>query len=200
MGMRSIPFGTLALPALVFSVTVATQERPSLSVGQATPFSMFLTLPMTPDGFSNATEALLTAKERVRDALSGVQEVRLVNRIQDADIILAVLATGEGPFGVADVDSRVVSPEFAVRQREHWIQGMLIVGPTQCDGIIILAKDQEPPAAPCHRRVFFGTEFATNASSGPSSWGKAAEVVAKDIRAWLIDNADTLHKTLKPRQ
>ena len=51
---------------------------------------MFLNLPMT-HGFSDATHALVEAQELVREPLSAATELRLVDRAEDADVVLTVL-------------------------------------------------------------------------------------------------------------
>ena len=67
--------------------TVASARDESLTV--------FLNLPMT-NGFSDATHALVEARELVREPLSAATELRLVDRAEDADVVLTVLGRGKG--------------------------------------------------------------------------------------------------------
>src|SRR5512145_170573 len=67
--------------------TVASARDASLTV--------FLNLPMT-HGFSDATHALVEAKELVRQPLSAAPELLLVDRAEDADVVLTVLGRGKG--------------------------------------------------------------------------------------------------------
>ena len=56
---------------------------------------MFLNLPMT-HGFSDATHALVETKELIQEPLSAAADLRLVDRPEDADVVLTVLGRGKG--------------------------------------------------------------------------------------------------------
>ncbi len=82
--------------------TVASARDESLTV--------FLNLPMT-HGFSDATHALVEAQELVREPLSAATELRLVDRAEDADVVLTVLGRGKG-----DVE---LTAALRMRQPQH---------------------------------------------------------------------------------
>ena len=81
--------------------------------------AVFLNLPET-HGFSDATQALVETKELVRGSLSAATEFRLVDRAEDADVVLTVLGRGKGDVeltaALRTVSRSIVAPPVAHRR------------------------------------------------------------------------------------
>jgi hypothetical protein len=163
---------------------------------EGAPFAVFVTLP-TIDGFADATHALREAQEHVRQAIQGGTEMRLVGRPEEADVVLMILKRGHGAVELTPalraLDRSVITPAVALGDRETFIEAMLIVGP--CGNVPPVTRTGPPPPASCYRKVFVGTGFgyydARNVRKKPvpGSWEACADGIAKDLRAWLTENA-----------
>ena len=92
---------------------------------------MFLTLPMT-NGFADATHALVEAQDQVRQSLEALGELRLVDRSQDADVVLTVLGRGRGDVeltaALRTLDHSVIAPPVPIGATERYIEVMLTIG------------------------------------------------------------------------
>ena len=153
---------------------------------------VFLTLPIS-SGFADATHALAESQALIRDALNS-GAVRLVGRLQDADVVLTVLGRGTGATdlrpALRGLSTSIVTPSVSISGHERYIEAMLSVGPC---GDAATAVGQRPPPS-CYRSVFIGLGFSAYDEGRPSrkavpkSWEACANAVARDVRAWLREN------------
>jgi len=194
-----------AVATVVVCVTVgnggvagAPQTTSTRSVEE--PAAVFLTLPMA-RGFADATQALVEAQEVVREAVTAIGEVRLVDHAQDADVVLTVLGRGRGDVelnaALRALESDVIAPPVPIGATERYIEAMITVGSCRDEAI---AAGQRPPAS-CYSRVFVGLGLshldARQPVRGPkpNSWEACANAVARDVRAWLTENASRIRAT-----
>ena len=94
--------------------------------------TVFLNFPMA-NGFSDATHALVETKELVRQQLSAATGLRLVDRPEDADVVLTVLGRGKGyaelTAALDNISDSIVAPSVPNHQHRalhrdsphHWI-------------------------------------------------------------------------------
>lgn len=189
--MRNLQRGVLASLVLCFVVgsgTVAV-ARDELTV--------FLNLPET-HGFSDATQALVETRELVRGSLSAATEFRLVDRAEDADVVLTVLGRGKGDVeltaALRNVSRSIVAPPVALAATERYIDILVTTG--SCRTTAITVEDDSPNS--CYRRIFVGVGLGELGQRRPAkkprlnSWEMCAEAVVGDVRAWLTDNANRL--------
>ncbi len=187
--------GVLASLVLCFMVgggTVAV-ARDELTV--------FLNLPET-HGFSDATQALVETRELVRGSLSAATEFSLVDRAEDADVVLTVLGRGKGDVeltaALRNVSRSIVAPPVALAATERYIDILVTTG--SCRTTAITVEDDSPNS--CYRRIFVGVGLGELGQRRPAkkprlnSWEMCAEAVIGDVRAWLTDNANRL-RTLR---
>jgi hypothetical protein len=173
----------------------------AVAVARDESLTVFLNLPMT-HGFSDATQALVETKELIRVPLSAATEFRLVDRAEDADVVLTVLGRGKGDVeltaALRTVSRSIVAPPVPIAASERYIDILLTTGP--CRTTAITVEDDSPDS--CYRRIFVGVGLgepgARRAGKKPrlNSWDMCAEAVVRDIRAWLTDNAKRL-RTLR---
>ena len=180
---------SLVVCGVVGSGTVAAARDESLTV--------FLNLPMT-NGFSDATHALVETKELIRGPLSADPELRLVDRPEDADVVLTVLGRGRGDVeltaALRDISRAIVAPPVPIAAQERYIEILLTTG--SCRTMALTIKDDASDS--CYRRMFVGVGFGElgerRSARKPrlNSWEACAEAVIRDLRAWLTTNAKHL--------
>jgi hypothetical protein len=171
--------------------TVRAAEQPTLS-----PAALFITLPMT-NGYADATDALVETKRFVHDALDVVAMVRLVDRPQDSDVILTVLGRGTGHVeltaALQSFDPNVIVSPVMLHAQEPYIEAMLTVG--SC-GEAATNPTRESKSASCYRKIIVGLddrEVRQAAKKGaPKPWTVCADALAKDVQAWVMQNATRL--------
>jgi hypothetical protein len=158
--------------------------------------ALFVTLPMT-NGFADATDALVETEGFVHEALDAVETVRLVDRLQDSDVVLTVVGRGTGyvelTAALKGLDPSVVVSPVLLHVSERYIQAMLTVG--SCGEAATNVMSQSKSAS-CYRKIFVGlgdrdvrpgvTRAARN------SWTACANALAKDVQAWVTENASRL--------
>jgi hypothetical protein len=160
--------------------------------------AVFVTLPMT-NGFADATDDLVEAQGFVREALGAVETVRLVDRVQDSDAVLTVLGRGTGHVelnaALKGLDRSVVASPVMIRATERYIEAMLAVG--SCDEAATSAASQGKSTT-CYRKIFVGLGFIDrNVRQGvtrpaSNSWKACANALARDVQAWVTQNASRL--------
>ena len=173
--------------------TVASARDESLTV--------FLNLPMT-HGFSDATHALVEAQELVREPLSAATELRLVDRAEDADVVLTVLGRGKGDVeltaALRTVSRSIVAPPVPIAASERYIAILLTTG--WCRTMASTVEEDLPDS--CYRRIFVGVGLSELDARRPAkkrrlnSWEACADAAIRDVRAWLTSNATRL-RTLR---
>jgi len=190
--MRNLQRGgvlaSLVLCFVVGSGTVAV-ARDELTV--------FLNLPMT-HGFSDATNALVETQELIRGPLSAATELRLVDRAEDADVVVTILGRGKGDVeltaALRNVSRSIVAPPVPIAASERYIDVLITTGP--CRTTAITVEDDSPDS--CYRRIFVGVGLGELGQRRPAkkprvnTWEMCAEAVVGDVRAWLTDNAHRL--------
>jgi hypothetical protein len=158
--------------------------------------ALFVTLPMT-NGFADATEALVETQHFVHEALEATEAVRLVDRLQDSDVVVTVLGRGTGYMeltaALQGIDASVVAPPVMLHAQERYIEAMLTVG--AC-GDAETSATRESASPSCYRKIIVGvgdhevrhgvTRTATN------SWTTCADALARDVQAWVTQNASRL--------
>ena len=160
--------------------------------------AVFVTLPMT-NGFADATDDLVEAHGFVREALGAVETVRLVDRVQDSDAVLTVLGRGTGHVelnaALNGLDRSVIASPVMIRATERYIEAMLAVG--SCDEAATSAASQGKSTT-CYRKIFVGLGFIDrNVRQGvtrpaSNSWKACANALARDVQAWVTQNASRL--------
>jgi hypothetical protein len=162
------------------------------------PFAVFLTLPMS-HGFADATYSQVEAQELVRKGLDAIGEFRLVDRSEDADVVMTVLGRGRGDVelnaALRTIDPGVIAPPVPIGAAEKYIEVMLTIG--SCGSV---ASSEQGPTVSCYSRIFVGVGFADldtrrTAKSPPlNSWEACANALARDVRAWLTTNASRVRE------
>jgi hypothetical protein len=165
---------------------------------RAEPLTVFLNLPMA-NGFSDATQALVETKELIREPLSADSELRLVDRAEDADIVLTVLGRGKGDVeltaALRNVSRSIVAAPVPIAATERYIGILLTTGSCRTTAITIEDDSSDPS---CYRRLFVGVGFGELGERWPTrkyrrnSWEACAVAVIGDVRAWLRTNATHL--------
>ena len=195
--MRLRPVGALAI--VVAFMTAGSAGTVDVA-GQApvNRAALFVALPMT-NGFADATDALVETQGVVHDALDAVETVRLVDRLQDSDAVLTVLGRGTGyvelTAALQGLDPNVVASPVMLHANERYIETMLTVG--SC-GDAATNPTSHTTSASCYRKIFVGlgdrdvrqgqgvTRVARN------SWTACANALARDVQAWVAQNASRL--------
>jgi len=182
------PFGvtTLALGVALAGGTVNADP-------DMTRPAVFLTLPTT-HGFVDATQALVESQDLVRDAIGTAGDVRLVQRREDADVVLTVLARGRGDVQLTAalnaLDDSVIASPVPLTTNERYIEATLTVGSCIDEAAAELAKPRS-----CYKRVFVGLGLSdrdprrTGKRPTANSWEACADALVRDVRAWLNENA-----------
>jgi hypothetical protein len=154
--------------------------------------AVFVTLPVV-EGFTDATHALVETQAMVRDALLA-RDVSVASAAQNADVVLTVLARGRGDVELTAalhaLDDNVYATSVPIATTERYIEATVSVG--LCAGVVSAF-----PTGPltCYKRAFVGLglsgrEVRQPAKKPPSnSWEACADALAKDVRAWLNENA-----------
>jgi hypothetical protein len=153
---RSGVLASLIVCFVAGSGSVAAAADESLAV--------FLNLSMT-HGFSDATNALVETRELLREPLAGGTDLRLVDRAEDADVVITVLGRGRG-HGELTATLRTISGS--------------IVAPLVPIAVGVGLGE------PGQRRAAKKPRL--------NSWELCAERVVGDVRAWLTDNANRLRR------
>jgi hypothetical protein len=191
--------GTLAI-VVAFTVIgnagpagVAEQLATSQGANRA---ALFVTLPMT-SGYADATDDLVETQGLVQEALAVVEAVRLVDRVQDSDAVLTVIGRGTGygelTAALQEVNRDVVVTPVLLHARERYIEAMLTVG--SC-GAAATNVSSESASASCYRKIFIGLGDHNVPQGVPkaaqNTWTICANAVARDVRAWVTQNARRL--------
>ena len=196
------------LSALLIVVAfIATGSAGAVGVAQqpqgATRAALFITLPMT-NGFADATDALVETQGFVHEALNASETVRLVDRLQDSDVVLTVLGRGTGyvelTAALQGIDPSVISAPVMLHANERYIEAMLTVG--SC-GAATTSATRESKSPSCYRKIFVGlsdhderqgvTRTASNsARTATNPWTTCANALARDLQAWVTQNASRL--------
>jgi hypothetical protein len=174
------------------AIGVAEQANPQ---GANRP-ALFVTFPMT-NGFADATDALVETQRFVHEALDAMGTVRLVDRRQDSDAILTVLGRGTGyvelTAALQEHDPSVVSSPVMLHASERYIEAMLTVG--SCGEAATNAKIQGKSPS-CYRKIFVGLGDHDVRpgipKSAQNSWPICADALARDVQAWVTQNASRL--------
>ena len=166
--------------------------------GQApvNPAALFVTLPIT-NGFSDATDALVETQRLVREALVAVETVRLVDRPHDSDAVLTVLGRGTGyvelTAALHELDPGVVASPVMLHADQRYIAAMITVGPC---GEAATSATSHSTSASCYRKIVVGLgdrdarQRATK--DARNSWTACADALARDVQAWVMENASRL--------
>ena len=174
---------------------IATGHAGTIDVTEQTP-ALFITLPMT-RGFADATDALVETQRVVHDALGAAETVRLVDRVQDSDAVLTVLGRGTGyvelTAALQGLDPNVVAPPIMLHANERYIEAMLTVG--SC-GEAATSATSESKSPSCYRKIFVGLGDHDVPKGLPkaaqNTWAICANALAKDVEAWVTQNAGRL--------
>jgi hypothetical protein len=170
------------------AVGAAEQPQGANSAG------LFITLPMT-NGFADANDALVETKGLVHDALGGLETVRLVDRLQESDVVLTVLGRGTGfdelTAALQGLDPSVVAPPVILHAKERYIEAMVTVG--SCGGEATTNATRESKSPSCYRKIFVGLgdhdERQAVPKSARNTWTICANALARDVQAWVTQNA-----------
>ena len=158
--------------ALLFAVLAFVQAP----AGTPT-FTVCVAAPMR-DGFLDVTKDIADTMKDISDKIKNDKQLTLVDRKEDADVVIVVVARGRGSetygqrtsvyknyYGGATVET------LPVVANTRWITTMLVVG--------------------AYRREFAAAR--TNAStSSLGDWSENADEIVRNIHAWVVTNADNL--------
>ena len=187
-----------AVSAMAAVFVCATAGGGTVTGAGPEPLGVFLTLPMS-HGFADATYSQVEAQELVRNGLAAMGEFRLVDRLEDADVVLTVLGRGRGDVelnaALRTLDPGVNAPAVPIGAAEKYIEVMLTIG--SCGTV---ASGEQRPTDSCYRRIFVGIGFAdldtrrSAKSPALNSWEACANAIARDVRAWLTTNASRVRE------
>ncbi len=192
MMLRLVGALAIVVAFIATGSAVGVAEQPQ----GATRAAVFITLPMT-NGFADATDALVETKGFVHDALGAGETVRLVDRLQDSDAVLTVLGRGTGyvelTAALQELDPSVVSTPVMLHANERYIEAMLTVG-TCGDAATNATSQSKSPS--CYRKIFVGLGDHDSRQGVPkaaqNSWTICATALARDVQAWVTQNASRL--------
>jgi hypothetical protein len=181
----AIRYGFVAtIVAFVTTGSARAQDQPRLAV--------FISLPIV-EGFTDATHALVETQGLIRDALIA-SDVRVVTAPQEADVVLTVLGRGRGDVELTSalraLDDNVYATSVPIATTERYIEVTVSVG--LCAGVV-----SAYPTGPltCYKRAFVGLGLSGRDLRQPTrkapsnSWEACADALARDLRAWLNENA-----------
>jgi hypothetical protein len=148
-------------------------------------------------GFADATDDLVETQGLVHDALAAIETVRLVDRLQDSDAVLTVIGRGTGygelTAALQEVNRDVVVTPLLLHARERYIEAMLTVG--SCGEAATNAWG-ESNSASCYRKILVGLGDHNVPQGVPkaaqNTWIICADAVARDVQAWVAQNATRL--------
>ena len=188
--------GALAIVVAFIATGSGGTIRAAEQAQGATRTAVYVTLPMT-NGFADATDALVETKGFVHEALSAVETVRLVDRLQDSDAVLTVLGRGTGyvelTAALQGFDPSVVAPPVMLHSNERYIEAMLTVG--SCGAAATNATSESKSSA-CYRKIFVGLgdhdERQAIPKAARNSWTTCANALVRDVQAWVTQNASRL--------
>ncbi len=159
--------GVLALFVSVGQVPPAQDFRISVDVGA----------PMR-DGFVDTGKDIQDSVKDVRNKIRDVKELRVVDQVSNADVVLTVVTRGIGSeaFGVR---TNVYNTYYSgtevstapIMANTFWISTVMQVGK--------------------YRKEFTGQQTQSSAYS-LGAWSEIAGRIAKEVRAWSIANAEQL--------
>jgi hypothetical protein len=183
----------VAFVAAVGAGTLGAAERFPQSLS---PVPVFVTLPMT-NGFVDATDDLVEVQGLVEEALAARETVRLVDGPQESAAVLTVLGRGTGSVdltaAMTGLDRGIVASPVLIRPTERYIEAMLIVG--SC-GETATNTASQIKSASCYRKIFVGLGLADRnarqSGTKPNSWTACANALARDVQAWITQNASRL--------
>jgi hypothetical protein len=173
-----------AIVAFVTTGAARAQDQSRLAV--------FVTLPVV-EGFTDATHALVETQGLVREALLA-SDVRVVSAAQEADVVITVLGRGRGDVELTSalkaLDDNVYATSVPIATTERYIEATVSVG--LCPGVV-----SAYPTGPltCYKRAFVGLGLSGRDLRPPTkkppsnSWEACADALARDVRAWLNENA-----------
>jgi hypothetical protein len=189
-----------AVATLVVCVIAGTSTVES--TGQEV-LTVFLNLPVA-NGFTDATHALVEAREIVSEPLARITDLRLVDHPEGADVVLTVLGRGKGDVeltaALRSLSSTILAPPVPIGATERYIEIMLTTG--ACRTMSITAAQDSPES--CYRRIFVGVGFSeldsrrSTKKPALNSWEACAEAIARDVRAWMTTNADRVRALRAP--
>jgi hypothetical protein len=183
VGLR---YGFVAAVVVLVSVSAARAQEDAYYPG------VFVTLPVV-EGFTDATHALVETQGLIRDALRA-SDVRVVSSPQEADVVLTVLSRGRGDVELTSalnaLDVNVTATPVPIATTERYIEVTVSVG--LCAGV-----KSAYPSGPltCYKRAFVGLGMSGRNLRRPpktppsNSWEACADALARDVRAWLSENA-----------
>jgi hypothetical protein len=207
--LRLVGVSGIAFIAAASAGTLGAAERPPQATGTRSAAltenpqgtyraAVFVTLPMT-NGFADATDDLVEVYGFVHEALGALDTVRLVDGPQHSDAVLTVLGRGTGHVELTaalnGVDRGVVAPPVMIRATERYIEAMLTVG--SC-GEAATSVAIQSKSTSCYRKIFVGVGFTNrNVRQGvtrpaSNSWKACADALARDVQAWVAQNASRL--------
>ena len=201
--MRNLRRGGVLASLVVCVVSVVSDVAGSGTVAAADDsLAVFLNLPMS-HGFSDATQPLVETRDLIHESLSAATDLRLVDRAEDADVVLTVLGRGRGhgelTAALRTISGSIVAPSVPIADSERYIEILLTTG--SCRTMALTVEDDARDS--CYRRIFVGVGLgelgARRTATKPrvNSWEICAEGVVRDVRAWLTDNASRL-RALRP--
>lgn len=179
MALRTIAIVLAAILMFMIAGSVTVSGAPA----ETSQTTVFVTLPMT-NGFTDATHALIEAQELVRVAFRSVAEVQLVDRADDADVVVTVLSRGRGDAeltaALRALDDGVGTSPVPIATNERYIEATVTVGMYQHAFVGTGLGERDRPRSADKRPA-------------PNSWEACAAALVKDLRAWLNENATRIH-------
>ncbi|HXD18598.1 MAG TPA: hypothetical protein VE967_16705 [Gemmatimonadaceae bacterium] len=175
---------------------IATGSTGAAASADQRPIAVFVTLPMT-NGFADATDALVETLGVVHEALDAAETFRVVDRPQESDAVLTILGRGTGDVeltaALQGLDPAVVASPVMLRADERYVEAMLAVG--AC-GDAAASPASHSASASCYRKIVVGLsgrDVRRGASrSARNPWAACADALARDVRAWVSQNANRL--------
>ena len=141
-------------------------------------FTLYVSAP-TRDGFLDTSKEIQDSIKDVSSRLKNLKGFQIVDRAEDADIVITIVARGHGfqAFGQRIEDKQYYNgttlTTTPVGVNTFWVTSVLKVG--------------------AYQKEFTGT-YTQKSSSSMGAWTLCAKTLADNFRSWALANAEQLTK------
>lgn len=148
---------------------------------------VYITAP-TRGGFVDTGKDIQDSVKDIRDEMKGMKTLRVVDRPEDADVVLTVVMRGVGSEAFATRTEVNVS-QYRGSEQASTTTGSVYANTWWLSSVIQAGQ---------YRKEFVGSETNTSRSS-MGAWRNVAKRTAKEVEAWAVANAAQLRARRKPQ-